>query len=530
MAKNGPFPFASVRNARNKAGSPRLPAEKKHRAFVAAPLISTILFLSAVLFTVNLNKIEAAQSARIVNDAYHNRIVSLIDIYRTDLSSVFRESVRRNIQEYILDPGWNTLDLKNKQDVTGNFLNYRDIRLQRCEGIRKLSQEVVCSLGSKPVDASFGYGIPAWIEVASQNFSFEGIRFRPANQKQMDLLNPDRNDGAAVNAYAKSCRNLVQDNLFDCQYFADHPGFTDAAHPVGPFQCKDVNGVVLPGCLEGTFFMRVDPRGISPTNLNGDSALFAAMPRIEGDDGYGNQVRSGAIGYEVFYLPINLRVFYYDDFALEFYDRLAFNSDPSDPSRHPRPGGLVKGICSGSSEGCMSLSGIRNPIPGGTNRLDDPGKARAIDFVTKYFLNTPYRNAYTTLIRRSQNMPQSENNPAGGKYAQFFLMYDSIGNSLQNKCLDDATHLPSSHCEGVLGPKLSPGGLQPPALRNIPNFDPKILSYTASTGTPPVSEYVSWYDNVEGVHFFVLDYKPEFKVVGTEPNHPSYGMNFYLNP
>ena len=488
------------------------------RAFIAAPLIGTILFLSAILFTVNLNKIEAAQSARIVNDAYHNRIVSLIEIYRTDLNSVFRESVRRNIQEYILDPGWNNLDLKN-QDDAGNYLpTIREVRKQRCDGIKRLSQQVVCAISSdnrnnKDNTARFGYGIPGWVEIASQNFSFEGIRFKPANLEQMSLLNPPHDladrfaQDKAFNDYTKACRNLVQENLFDCDHFASGTPTLDQRY--GPLQCKDTNGLILPGCLEGTFYMRVDPRGQNAANPAGDSALYAALPRIEGDDGFGNQVRSGAIGDDVFYLPINLRVFLYDDLALTFYDHLGFNPSAS-------TNGLIDGICSGSPESCRE-SHFRGNVAGG--HLPSGQRVRAEENVMRYFTRNAYQSGVSALQSKRQGLPSSE----VGQLS-FHLMFNQV--SQLNKCLDDSTtpRRPSAACKDVIDERGLVNDFN--VVRNIPGLAPKPNFYTGSPGPQGEGAY---YDQVN-LHFFVLDSKPEFKVVGTEPNHPSYGMTFVAQP
>ncbi len=495
---------------------------KKRRAFIAAPLIGTLLFLSAILFTVNLNKIEAAQSARIVNDAYHNRIVSLIEIYRTDLNSVFRESVRRNIQEYILDPGWNNLDLRN-QDDAGNYLTYSQVRKQRCEGIKRLSQQVVCSIASDTSNnsrntAHFGYGIPGWVEVASREFSFEGIRFKPANLQQMSLLNPPRNladhvaQDQAYRSYTESCRNLVQENLFDCDHFAT--GTPSADQRYGPLQCKDTDGRSLPGCVEGTFYMRVDPRGVNAAHSSGDAALYAALPRIEGDDGFGNQVRSGAIGDDVFYLPINLRVFFYDDLALTFYDKLGYNSGSG-------PKGLIGGICSGSPEACREVH-IRSNLAGGhlpplSNDLTNVQIKRAKENVMKYFINNAYQSGVTALTNKRRSLPSSEVGQL-----EFRMMFSQVFEL--NKCLDESTtpRRASDACKDVIvqgRPALN-------VVDKIPGLDPQPNFYDVPPSGPGRGAY---YDKVD-LHFFVLDYKPEFKVVGTEPNHPSYGMTFVAQP
>ncbi len=503
----------------------------KRRAFIAAPLIGVLLFLSSVLFTVNLNKIESAQSARIVNDAYHNRIVSLIEIYRTDLNSIFRESVRRNIQEYIIEPGWNSLRLQNQGDdiihPSTKFLSIREVRYQRCERVRQLAQTLVCGTGEASSSSTFGYGIPAWVNVAGEAFVFEGVSFRPANPEQMSLLNPPRglalDQQTAVNtAYRNACLNLVQENTFDCEDFSRNPGH---------FQCKDSKtGRVIPGCEEGTFYMKVDPRGINDAHPEGDKALYAALPRIEGDDGFGNQVRSGAIGDQPFYLPINLRVFFYDDFALEFFDKLGFNSDSSG---HPQPGGLITGMCIGSSQACQ-YAGIRAAPLGPGMNLNLGNDNRVRDRLLQKFTTGPYRSAVQSLVGRRQGNSPYVCNPSTGQYCfkaqrdpltgtydvQPHILFEDV---FDNRCLDGSTNLPSNKCPNVIdrGPVLAPD-----VANRIPGLQVNPAVYTTPAGA---NEYYAAYSKAE-VQFFVLDYRPEFRVKGTAPNSPSYGMTFYAQP
>lgn len=504
-------------------GSSDAKATSRRRAFISAPLIGTILFLAAVLFTVNLNKIEASQSARIVNDAYHNRIVSLIEIYRTDLNSVFRESVRRSIQQYILDPAWSNLALTNQGDgrtftQDQPLRNIREVRKQHCELIKYFSRQVICgreTAGTIQIN-TFGYGIPAWVEVASREFSFEGISFRPANPEQMKLLNPppglaEPAASMAFNAYSQACSNLVQDNLFDCDYFANNPGRVDSMHPFGPFQCKDSSGQVLPGCEQGTFYVRVDPRGVTASNTAGDGKLFAALPRIEGDDGFGNQVRSGAIGDEPFYLPINLRVFFYSDLALDFYDKLAFS-----------PNGLLTGICVGSSQSCSENRPPKPPYNSNIGNLEGLGREEVVKNRAANELFQRYREAVTALRdRRSALMYERSSSAPTGYHINFHLLFQD--NPPSNLCLDSSTRQPAPVCRNVHDSSFT---VNPAVIRNIPGLDPK----PDFVSSPPAPDKVgAYYDDVV-LNFFVLDTRPEFKVAGNEPNHPAYPMVFSYRP
>ncbi len=458
----------------------------RRRAFIAAPLIGTIIFLAAVLFTVNLTKLEAAQSARIVNDAYHNRIVSIMEIYRTDLGSVFRESVRRNIQNFILEPGWSTFSLSNQQ--SGAFVSYKDLRKQRCESMKTVSIDVVCSLSRKDPRHTFGYGIPAWIQVVlgpdNQGFVFEGITFRPANLVQLKLFDP-LIDGSAQSTfeqgrYQAACRKLVQANLFDCDAFANN---------VGTYQCKDTDGKPLPGCEQGTFYLKIDPRA--------EQDVYTAMPRIDGNDGFGNQVRSGAIGDDVIYLPINVRVFKYDDIALEFYKPLAYG--PQERTDDRQREGIEEGLCSGTKELCREVN-----IRQGLGWASTGANAEA---TKKKLLNTFLRGAYKTGLDRAKALVGPDDR---GKIELRVLTDNTVDTE---KCLE--------HPEVCI------------AAQNLLVEEAKAMAIVPPTiwySSADPSKAFAYYPEIRGLNFYVTDDRPEYKVSGTEPNHPVYGINIEAKP
>ncbi len=466
---------------------PLVPPAK--RAFVAAPLIGTVLFLSAVLFTLNLSKIETAQSARIVNDAYHNRIVSIIEIYRTDLSSVFRESLRRNIEEFILRPGWLTFRIGNTDD-SGRALSIQEVRRNRCQRIKEVAVEMVCSVGAANtgtvsdstranLEKTFDYGIPGWVTVASQSFSFEGISFEPANLPQMSLLNPDKTDAVQLNAYYNKCRELVkpQSNLFDCDAFAQAPA---------TYRCVDDNHREVPGCETGIFYLNVTPQS--------DPDVYQALPRIIGDDGFGNRVVSGAIGEESFLLPINIRIFQYDDLALQYYERLAFNQGGNL--------GIADGICVGDPGYCQNKGGRNIPIgagvPGGSGQ-----NAVTAQLVAKL---QPAFSAASSILRSSR--PLADRN-----YEEFRLLLDRTNT---DTCLS-ADGTPLGQCRDVL----SPGNLLQDAVAA------GILKPNLELVTPPTGGTANtWYGHFDEktLNFFIIDSNPAFRVRGNQPNQVSYVM------
>ncbi|MBI4360571.1 hypothetical protein HY572_02235 [Candidatus Micrarchaeota archaeon] len=454
------------------------------RAFVAAPLIGTILFLAAVLFTVNLSKVEAAQSARVVNDAYHNRIVSLIEIYRTDLNSVFRESLRRNIETFILRPAWLNFGITNVRNA--RLLSYEEVRKTRCDQINQVARELVCSVGGnapqnfQTADSlkAFGYGIPGWVDVANRPFSFEGVTFKPANPQQMKLLNPDTNDLTQLLNYQRACQEFVQGSLFDCDNFARKSG-------PQALQCKDPDtGQVIAGCEEGTFYLKITPAPSTPEGAK----LYAALPRIVGDDDFGNQVRSGAIGDENFLLPINIRVFRYDDEALEFYKHMAFGQNGIAYDREQSKGGLSDGLCVGgrTPEECLS-EGIQNAY--GTAM--SPGRQ---DQAKQRVFNDLYTGAFTAA---KTTLPR----PGVSDGMTFYIL--SPGTTAPEECDD--------RCKEVYGEATQD------AIKAV--LEPQ-------TGQNPTNHNVYAYFDDESLNFYVIDEKAAYRVRGTKPNQVAYPMTF----
>lgn len=453
------------------------------KAFVAAPLIGTILFLAAVLFTVNLSKVEAAQSARVVNDAYHNRIVSLIEIYRTDLNSVFRESLRRNIETFILRPAWLNFGITNIRNT--RQLSYEQIRQTRCDQINQVARELVCSVGGNaPKDyqtaeslKAFGYGIPGWVDVANRSFSFEGVTFKPANPEQMKLLNPDPSDLTQLSNYQRACQAFVQGSLFDCDNFARNAG-------PSALKCTDPDTKrLIPGCDQGTFYLKITP---APSGPEGEK-LYAALPRLVGDDDFGNQVRSGAIGDEDFLLPINIRVFKYDDYALEFYKHLAFGENGTPYDREGNGGGLADGLCIGENrpEECLS-EGIKNAYG---NHFPSGQQTQAANRV----FNDLYTGAFA---KAKQVLPR----PGVSDGMTFFIL--SPGTTAPEKCDD--------RCKQVQS-------MTPEQLRAV--IEPQ-------TGQNPNTNDVYAYFDDESLNFYVIDEKAAYRVRGTEPNQIAYPMTF----
>jgi len=298
------------------------------KGFVAAPLLGTIIFLASILFVVNLSKAEAGEIALISSDAYHNRIVSMLEVYRTDLGSQFRENLSRVIEDFLTSECWVNLFKISNLDDGGNPLTLEEARFAGCERVTDTIHQVICSL-PKNVEEQGGveegdrrtYGLPQWMEQIAQPFTFEGIKFTIANPEQFRVFYEYSDD------YVANCVQLLEGSMFDCEAFAED----------GVFQCID-GDKIIPGCEEGNFFVKVKIL---------DQDIYPKLPRVLSADATGNEVRSGAVSDADFYLPINYPLFKYYDYAFGAYNELAYGQD----SGGSQVSGVIKGFCAEESDG-----------------------------------------------------------------------------------------------------------------------------------------------------------------------------------
>lgn len=352
-----------------------------NKGFIAAPLLGTIIFLASVVFVINLNKAEAGETALIASDAYHNRIVSILEIYRTDMGSQFRENLSRVIEDFLTSQCWDNLFQVRNAD---NGEDIREIRRERCEHVSEVIHQVICSFSSQPDCSQYDcsqyplgsseyndciadyndcmaaaggkYGLPAWMGTISKPFTFEGISFELSNPEQFEVFTNSQNPD-----YLESCQKLIGGSIFDCEAFAD---------PENEFQCcsivpenendpnyekpceqrtlqtagtgEPVKGEIVPGCEQGTFYVKVNVL---------DEDIYPNLPRVLSDDQTGNQVRSGAVGDDNFYLPINYPLFKYYDYALGAFSYLAYGNDAEPGDEGKKESGVVEGFCAEGSGG-----------------------------------------------------------------------------------------------------------------------------------------------------------------------------------
>jgi len=162
------------------------------RAFIAAPLLGTIIFFASIVFIVNLNKAEAGEVALITSEAYHNRIVSLLEVYRTDLGSQFRENLSRVIENFLASECWDNLfNVYNVETDTGRSVSMAEVRKSQCDHVTTVIHQVICSFSASDcqgagVDCT-RYGLPEWMAKIAETFTFEGIKFYPSNLDEFSV-------------------------------------------------------------------------------------------------------------------------------------------------------------------------------------------------------------------------------------------------------------------------------------------------------------------------------------------------------
>lgn len=360
----------------------------RRKAFISAPLIGTVIFLAAVLFVVNLQNIEAQASMRVANDAYHNRIASVLEEYRSDLASIFREGLSRTISFYVLNPGWDAFTWTNDPHaryynssfrlsgsaddklIDGDLgsnpdpdkVSFQELKFGKCETVKAITQDVICSI---PIGTGgtgdYSYGLPQWMSKFKDNYTFEGIKFTTSNINQVKVFLPnertDVKEYDAIEQYTQYCRALLQGSIFDCREFAtstgadnkkcvDHDADTNFIPDEGPGDVKEVKG-----CDDGSFFVKVNvlnpalnPGGGSPIEI------YDKLPRVQAEDTGGNVFRSSGIGDENFYLPISLKIFKYFEDSMKVYGKLAYGTQGSMDKDEGIKEGIADGHCGGPNE------------------------------------------------------------------------------------------------------------------------------------------------------------------------------------
>ena len=179
----------------------------KKRAFIAAPLIGTLIFLISIIIIINFGRSESAAISETVSDSYHNRLVSIVEIYRADLGSLFNIGLQRNIEYALTSQCWqNFISLASESSLGAGGVNQETMynghplskdhdptspgvvteeeeRFYTCARTTELMREVVCIKNS-----SYLFGLPKWAEIISDTTSFEGIKLQAADLEQLQQI------------------------------------------------------------------------------------------------------------------------------------------------------------------------------------------------------------------------------------------------------------------------------------------------------------------------------------------------------
>ncbi len=338
------------------------------KGFIAAPLLGTLIFLICILVIINMTRAESSAVSQAVSDAYHNKLVSTVEIYRSDLGSVFNIGLQRSIEGVLSSQCWsNFVALKTEStaepgveiDYHGTtvsqdreeaygVINEKEERFFACARSASLMLDIICS---KPTTSSgYIYGLSGWAEKISENTNFEGISLQVANDEAYRSLIEYQPESSGDSL----CKKLIPSIEIDCEKFAQETTGGNA------FQCcsEFVDGVctVAKGCEGGNqFYLRVAVQ---------NQEVYGKFPRILAEDTAGNKLRAGAITDVDYDAPITYPFFKYLDAAFKFNKYLAYGANQikdadavgSDVGARR---GVVEGSCIGKdtgATGCPRLS------------------------------------------------------------------------------------------------------------------------------------------------------------------------------
>lgn len=368
---------------------------KKTRGFIAAPLIGTIIFLTAIVFIVNINKAETNNVARLASDAYHNRVTSIVELYRGDSGSMFREDLRKVIETALTSQCWSSFTVKSQATASMSKTEKKKAletaRFNTCDSTLETIQSIICSnsgqvitqqcvdekkaSGLSDADAfeqcknsdqnanNKAYGLQNWLNNINSVFFFEGIELSPTDESRRAFIQNYQAQGeAGYQNYGRICNQLISGVKMDCNAFAknyESPNDADkfkccSVRTTQDKTCAESGGVELPGCEAGTFYVEVTP-----------SAVFETLPRIQADDKAGNLLVAGALSdRDQFDLLINFPILKYYDRAYTFYQNIAYkNGEPTDG---PRPKddsitGVLDGACYAGVVACANSDDAARP-------------------------------------------------------------------------------------------------------------------------------------------------------------------------
>ncbi|MEK6954443.1 MAG: hypothetical protein AABX01_05515 [Candidatus Micrarchaeota archaeon] len=372
----------------------------QRKAFIAAPLIGTLIFLVAILVIINIARSESAAIAETVSDSYHNKLVSVVEIYRSDLGSVFNIGLQRNIEYALTSQCWqNFINLETEKTLSSagpgvcsgdtlcentqtpsqpydDVVDEREERLFVCKRSSDIMKQVVCSKPSS--DGTYLFSLPELVRIISEQTSFEGITLSAANKDAVTAFTHyDSTEGIV---HDDLCSRLVSTVELNCDRFSQA---TDIISDDDYECCSEFNddgsckaGKKVLGCEGGNqFFVRI---AIQNTDV------FGKFPRVLAEDSAGNKIRAGSISDVDFDAPISYPFFKYLDAAFRFNRILAYGANPNRNDAVGAQRGIIDGSCIGkntANSGCKNVDFIPPLSTGdfGPMPLPDPNAAK-----TKY--------------------------------------------------------------------------------------------------------------------------------------------------
>lgn len=385
----------------------------RRRAFIAAPLVGTLVFLVCLMLVVAINRSESQRVDEIVSQAYHNRLVSLVEIFRSDLASNFNTGLQRTIEYRLTSQCWfnfaplhteatapdpadpqklNTYSVislvgtrqATLRDLTDGLdgpsaalpgiVNETFERYDVCRRMKDLVNTVVC-----PSDPGNIYGLPSWVKTFATETTFEGVKFSLANPQSEFIPDPARpgHDGLSV------CKALADYSSFDCRQFAAPQ--PDPAHPSAPLTrfkcCKQGTANAYGDCRPEDWESGSCENGfLLPLNVENPN-VYPFLPRIQAEDSAGNVIRAGAIADRNFSASITYPLFKYLDAAFVFNRHLAYGANGQKDATVTRKQGVLRGIVQGAcdgnpvggAQGCPVLSDFQPQLPVGAYYRVDAG-------------------------------------------------------------------------------------------------------------------------------------------------------------
>ncbi|MDP3741825.1 MAG: hypothetical protein Q8R15_00760 [Candidatus Micrarchaeota archaeon] len=400
------------------------------KAFIAAPLIGTIIFVTAIVFVVNINKAETNAITQIAQESYHNRINSIVELYRSDAGSLFREDVKKVVEQALTSQCWNIFRAQIPDNLPADTIEEKMDKLQKarfdsCNRIKSSIQSVICSntgetSGVAAVNACSGlvgnayvscleengggsgsrtYGLQNFFNNINEDFSFEGIRLSPSNKEKFEsFFNPPGQTPGSVDLvrYISNCNNLIKELTMDCSAFAG-----TASEPQPKLQCcskdaafgqtcQEAGGEIIPGCESGIFYVKITPS---------EQGVFESLPRIQASDDAGNYLRAGAIAdVDEFYLPITFPLMKYLNASFNAYQILAFGPHIGENDNEAE--GILDGVCYAGSLCSATEAGASVLGPGFIRSSGDqlwPTREEARNSLADTYYENVFKPAFETL-------------------------------------------------------------------------------------------------------------------------------------